>query len=345
MQRQAAHGGPPFLHCVDLCTQHEVRGWSTAPRLTILVNDGPVATIVPDVPRPDLPAAGIAGGHGFTCHLPRPLWLDDAVAVAGPDGSTHRAQLDPGVARRIAELTSYIDPARTRGLEIGALDRPLIPKSRFAVAYLDQAPHAELVARYAGHGVVESALVDPDYVVGEGSYLAATGGRRFGYAVASHVVEHVPDMVGWLWELWSVLEDGAVLALAVPHAERIFDSRRRLSAMAELADAYFSRLVRPSPRQIIDAMTGSALHHGTDLPEQVFKAFHLANHSRKTGLYADMHCNTFTPASFAGLLADLDRCGLLGFELLRLGATSLDDEFTVHLRRRADKTLRDDLRP
>ena len=335
----------PFRHCIDLCTQLEVRGWSTAPSLTVLVNDGAVATLVPDIPRPDLQAAGIAGGHGFTCHLAGPLWLDDTVAVRGPDGSTQPARLDQAVAHRIAELTSYIDPARMRGLEVGALDRPLIPKTRFAVAYLDQADRADLASRYTGHGVVQSVLVEPDYVVGEGTYSAATGGRIFGYAVASHVVEHVPDMVGWLWELWSVLDDGAVLALAVPHAERTFDSRRRLSTMAELADAYFSRLVRPSPRQIIDAMMGSALHHGTDVAEQIFQAFHLANHTRKTGLYADMHCNTFTPDSFAGLLANLDHCGLLGFDLLRLGTTPLDDEFTVHLRRRAGKTLRDDLRP
>ena len=331
-------------HCIDRCTQHEVRGWSTAPAITVLVNDGPVATVVPDVPRPDLPAAGIVGGHGFTCHLPRPLWVDDVLTVRGSDGSTQRAGLDAAVTGRIAELTSYIDPGRTRGLEVGALDRPLIPKARFAVSYLDQASRADLVSRYTGHGVVQAALVEPDYVVGSGTYLAATGGRRFGYAVASHVIEHVPDMVGWLWELWSVLEDGAVLALAVPHAERTFDSRRHLSSMAELTDAYFSRLVRPSPRQIIDAMIGSALHHGADLKDQVFKAFHLANHARKTGLYADTHCNTFTPASFAGLLASLDHCGLLGFDLLRLGKTALDDEFTVHLRKRADKLLRDDLR-
>ncbi len=332
-------------HCIDVCSQLEVRGWSTAPSLIVLVNDGPVATIKPDIPRPDLPAAGIMGGHGFTCHLPRPLWLDDVVAVRGPDGSTLGARLDEAVVGRIAELLSYIDPAKTRGLEVGVLDRPLIPKARFPVAYLDQASRADLIPRYTGHGVIEAALVEPDFVVGGGTYAAATGGRRFGYAVASHVVEHVPDMVGWLWELWSVLDDGAVLALAVPHAERIFDSRRRLSSMAELADAYFSRLVRPSPRQIIDAMIGSALHHGTDVREQTFHAFHKANHARKTGLYVDQHCNTFTPASFAGLIDDLDHCGLLGFELLRLGATPLDDEFTVHLRKRADKVLRDDLRP
>ena len=338
-------GGAATRHCIDACSQLEVRGWSTAPRLTVLVNDGPVATIVPDVPRGDLAEAGIVGGHGFTAHLPRPLWLDDVVAVRGPDGSTQAARLDQAVAGRIAELTRFIDPATTRGLEVGALDRPLIPKARFPVAYLDQASRADLVPRYRGHGVVEAALVEPDYVVGEGSYAAATGGRRFGYAVASHVVEHVPDMVGWLWQLWSVLEDGAVLALAVPHAERIFDSRRRLSSMAELVDAYFSRLVRPSPRQIIDAMIGSALHHGADVRDQTFHAFHKANHSRKTGLYVDQHCNTFTPDSMAGLLADLDHCGLLGFELLRLGSTPLQDEFAVHLRRRADKTLREDLRP
>ncbi len=337
--------GTSHRHCIDRCTQHALFGWSTAPALVVSVNDGAVATLSPDIERGDLAAAGIDGGRGFRCDLPRPLWIDDAVSLSDADGSRLDFGLDAAVVGRIAELTRYIDPARQSGLEIGPLDRPLIPRARFRVAYLDQAGRADLATRYVGHGVVQTGLVEPDIAVGDRPYLVATGGRRFGYAVASHVIDHVPDMVGWLWEVWSVLDDGGVLALAVPHAERTFDAPRRLSSMAELADAYFARLVRPSPRQIIDAMIGTAVHHGLDVGQETWRAFHLANHTRKTGLYADMHCNTFTPASFADLLASLDRCELLGFELLRIGARGEDDEFTVHLRKRADKVLPDHVRP
>jgi SAM-dependent methyltransferase len=123
------------------------------------------------------------------------------------------------------------------------------------------------------------SVVDADFIVGEGSFLDAVGGQRFDYAVASHVIEHIPDMIGWLWEVWSVLRDGAVLSLAVPHADHIFDAPRRRTSFADLLEPYFDRATRPSSRHIVDAGLGAALFYGHDMLDAAFKAFHLANRS------------------------------------------------------------------
>jgi SAM-dependent methyltransferase len=335
---------PAFRHWVDFCTPYRLQGWSTAPWIDVAVNDGRIARLTPNLVRPDVLEAGFSTGAGFDFFLPRPLWLDDSVSVHGPDGSVVRTALDEVHAVRIQELTRYLDPARQVGLEIGPLDRPVIPKPRFRVYYLDQAPREQLLARYRGQGIDDAGVAEPDFVAGDAAFVDIVGGLRFDYALASHVIEHVPDMIGWLWQIWSVLRDGGVLALAIPHAEHTFDARRRLSTLAELADAWFGRFTRPSPRQIIDARLGSVLYEGGDLLRGSFEAFHLANHSRKTGLYVDLHCNTFTPDSFAQLLAGLDRCELLGFELLSIG-TRPGNEFTAHLRKRADKRLPDHISP
>jgi len=310
----------------------------------VAINDAPVARVTPDLPRPDLIEAGIGPGHGFTVFLPRPLWLDDEISLHAEDGSTMRARIDPAAAARIAELTRYADPARQTGLEIGPLDRPLLPKPRFRVFYLDQASKADLTRRYQGHGVYIPAVADPDFAVGDGDFLSTVGDLRFDYAIASHVIEHVPDVIGWLWQIWSVLQDGAVLSLAVPHADKMFDAKRRLSTLADLLDPFFSRATQPGARQIVDAALGSALFHGQGVPTAAFHAFHLANHARKTALYCDTHCSVFTPESFAELLRCLDRCELLGFDLLGIAYRG-NDEFTAHLARRADKLLPDHVRP
>jgi len=186
------------------------------------------------LPRPDLIEAGIGPGHGFSVFLPRPLWFDDEISLHAEDGSAARTRIDAATAARIAELTRHADPARQTGLEIGPLDRPLIPKGRFRVFTLDQASKQELTPRYQGHGVHIPSVVDPDFAVGDGDFLTAVGDLRFDYAIASHVIEHVPDMIGWLWQIWSVLQDGAVLSLAVPHAAKMFDARRRLTNLADL---------------------------------------------------------------------------------------------------------------
>ncbi len=322
-----------------------MNGWSTAPWIDIAINDGPPTRITPDLPRDDLVAAGVGPGAGFTYSFEHPLWLDDVVSVTGPDGAAFRRRLDDASAARIVELTRYCDPATQTGLEIGPLDRPIVPRSRFRVYYLDQASREDLARRFSSQGVNQRGLVEPDFASGGAAFTDVVGALRFDYCLASHVVEHVPDMVGWLWEIWSVLRDGGALSLAVPHAEHTFDARRRLSSLAELADAYFARLKAPSPRQIIDAQLGSALfHEAPDMALAAFHAFHQANHARKTGLYVDLHCNTFTPESFAHLMACLDRCELLGFDMLSMGYRG-GDEFTVHMRKRADKVLPDHIRP
>jgi len=331
---------PPaaFRHHVDLCTQHRIEGWTTAPSLILAINDGPVARIIPDMPRPDLIAAGIGPGQGFAYVLPRPLWTDDEISLHAEDGTGTRTRLDPASAQRVADLTRHADPQHRIGLEIGPLDRPVVPKIRFRVYTLDQAPRQTLQSRYGGFGVHLPSLNEPDFVSGEGSFLQAVGHLRFDYAIASHVIEHVPDMIGWLWQVWSVLKDGAVLSLAVPHAEKMFDAQRRLTTFADLLDPYFSRALRPGARQIVDAALGRALFYGKDVIEAAHAAFHLANHARKTALYCDTHCSVFTPASFAETLRCLDRCELLGFDLLDILHRDTD-EFIAHLAKRSAKTL------
>jgi SAM-dependent methyltransferase len=333
-----------FQHHFDLCDQHRIAGWTTAPSLIVAINDGPVARIVPDLPRPDLAEAGIGPGHGFAFTLPRPLWTDDDVSVHAEDGTGARTRLGFAAAQRVADLTRHADPARRIGLEIGPLDRPVVPKGRFRIYTLDQAPRRGLQLRFGGAGEPMTLLEEPDFVLGEGSFLDAVGDRRFDYAIASHVIEHVPDMIGWLWQVWSVLKDGAVLSLAVPHAEKIFDAHRRRTTLADLLDPYFGRAVRPGARQIVDAALGSALFYGNDVLQAAFDAFHRANHARKAGLYLDTHCSVFTPESFADTLRCLDRCELLGFDLPDIVYRG-NDEFIAHLVKRAHKTLPDHISP
>jgi hypothetical protein len=332
-----ASASQPTRHCLDSCSQLRLDGWSTAAALTIAINGAPVATIEPDIERSDLAQAGIGHGKGFSFFLAKPLWLDDVVSLQGPDAIPHRARIDARTAGRIAELIRFCDLYRNAGLEIGPLDRPLIPRDRFRIAYADQASKADLTRRYQGHNLNLSALSDPDYVLGGGCLQDAVGAARFGYAVASHVIEHVPDMIGWLWQVWAVLENGAVLSLAIPHAAHSFDKHRRLTTLADLVEPYFSRATRPGSRHIVDAALGDALYYGKDLMDCAFEAFHLANHVRTAGLYWDTHCSVLTPGSFTDLMRCLDRCGLLGFELLDVVHPG-SDEFFAHLRKAGSKT-------
>lgn len=299
------------------------------------------------MPRPDLIEAGIGPGNGFSAFLPRPLWVDDAISLHAEDGSVARARIDSATAARIAELTRYADPARQTGLEIGPLDRPLIPKGRFRVFYLDQASKQVLTSRYQGHGVHIPSVVDPDFAVGDGDFLAAVGALRFDYAIASHVIEHVPDMVTWLADIASILKPGGELRLVIPDRRYTFDILRLETRLHDVLDAYVRRAAIPSPRAILEHYLllrrvpepADWPAAGLDLPALqpyagVEFALNLARDALANGTYHDVHCWIFTPRSFLGLCHELAKAGLLSFQLGYWIDTAVKDkEFFAGLRR------------
>ena len=99
-----------------------------------------------------------------------------------------------------------IDVTRMRGLEIGPLATPRVRKDEGSVRYLDHASTTELKRKYATDKAMRDRLdeiVDVDYVIGEkmtASEVVAPD-APFDYVIASHVIEHIPDPIGWMADL------------------------------------------------------------------------------------------------------------------------------------------------
>src|SRR5271168_2324257 len=93
------------------------------------------------------------------------------------------------------------------GLEIGPRDAPLVPRSAGPVLYADHADTDTLRRSLPDQSIDPAALVEVDVVTGGGS-LAAAAPHPFDYIVASHVVEHVPDILGWFADLRQSLRPG-----------------------------------------------------------------------------------------------------------------------------------------
>jgi len=228
-----------------------------------------------------------------------------------------------------------------RGLEIGALDRPIITRDMGPIEYVDRAPRPELQAWYGGQGGVESdRIVEVDHIWGDRSLLQCVGGvRAFDYVVASHVIEHVPDVFGWLGEIADVLADGGLAALFVPDKRQTFDLRRPVSASGEFVDAYLRRPRRPDARQVFNHFYEFRDVSAPDLDDaavtdRALSALALCRRMEANGEYIDAHCWVFTPASLVQALDLASRLDLLPFEIDAI-ETALD-EFLVILRRQPD---------
>lgn len=123
------------------------------------------------------------------------------------------------VDRRYRMARKYL---RGIGMEIGALDRPLIlPKSAKAY-YLDRMPLAELRRHYAEHSHKPFFIS----LIGDGEKLDCIRDGALDFIVANHMIEHCQDPIGTLKTFLSKLRVGGRIFMAVPDMRRTFDRDR-----------------------------------------------------------------------------------------------------------------------
>ncbi len=254
---------------------------------------------------------------------------------------------------RRAVLLEGLDLSNTRGLEIGPLHNPILRRPEADVLYVDHVDTASLREKYRDDADVPAGgIVEVDIVWSGGSLLAACDERRFDYVVASHVIEHVPDLVGWLEQIRSVVYRNGTVRLIVPDLRYCFDYRRQSSSVADMILARDDAAVIPGPRQILDFMlniaprdfnavwSGDTDHEPAPEQAEYDRAIAVMQHAAATGAYHDVHCWAFTPLSFARLMRQLAAYGLLGFACTRCTATAPDSlDFFVHLMSTDDDRL------
>ena len=137
----------------------------------------------------------------------------------------------------------YVSPAH-RGIEIGPSFRPTFAKrDGFTVTVVDHCPTAELRAKYAADGNVPRELwaqiEEVDVVWAGGRYRDLPGiPAGADYVVASHVIEHVRDLCGFLQDCSGLLRAGGVLLLAIPLRRGIMDCYRPASTLGDVLLAH-----------------------------------------------------------------------------------------------------------
>ena len=263
-----------------------------------------------------------------------------------------RRRAPAGDRRRTALEGLALAGART--LEIGALDRPLVtPGDGGRVYYADHWPTPALRQRYAADPAVDiSAIVEVDFDL-SAMTLAEVGPRTgpLDCVVASHVVEHVPDLAGWLADVHALLRPGGVLALVVPDKRFTFDLHRRQSTPADVADAARERRARPGLATVLDyvanvvpAPDAGALwadyRRAADLrPLNPPDAVAPVLAQWEAGAYIDAHCWVVTPWRFVALVGGIVAAHGPDFALRRARPTPHGQlEFYVQLERRGPAT-------
>ncbi|MBM4362591.1 MAG: methyltransferase domain-containing protein [Deltaproteobacteria bacterium] len=249
-------------------------------------------------------------------------------------------------------------PRAGKLLELGASFAPVVPRAGgWNTFLLDHATAPELREKYLAHGVDVSRVEEVDFVWRHGALEDAVPEAHHGTfdaCVASHVIEHMPDLVAFFGALERLLRPEGVVALAVPDKRTCFDFFQAHTTTAEVLEAHQAHRSRHSPRTAFRALAYASSLDGqiawsqgpTRIPSLVHRALAIplgafdATDDSDASPYVDHHASCFTPASFELLLFELGQLGLVRFRVLEVGP-SVGCEFTVTLARGAEALLPD----
>lgn len=229
---------------------------------------------------------------------------------------------------RREHILRHVDLRGGLGLEIGPLDKPIVMQSEGSVLYVDHASAVDLRAKYKGDPNVSADAIAPvDIIWGGGQLADALAGRGpVQWAIASHVMEHVPNPVGWLGQFAEVLVPGGILSLALPDGRFCFDAKRRTTDVAELITAALTQRVRPTlalaydfwaRRTTVDPSLVWAGAPESPEPHRETFALEKARALLSSDEYQDIHCSVFTPESFVMTFDALMNLDLVPWFVLR----------------------------
>ena len=239
------------------------------------------------------------------------------------------------------------------GLEIAPYFYPLLDKAKYDVCYVDCIDNETIAKKAAENpGAVGREIPRIDWVWTPGKPLRACipADIAFDYCVATHVMEHVADTIGWLNQIFDVMHKGAVLALALPDRRYTMDYYRRETTLGDLVGNWIGAPSRPTAAQIVDFLSQSFHDTRRVAGDEMFdvsqpfaaaprhysddQALEFAALSQRDRTYLDVHCTVWTPASFVEVMSRVIGMGLINAQLSEPIERAPDtgwDEFIVHM--------------
>ncbi|MCA0048027.1 class I SAM-dependent methyltransferase [Mesorhizobium sp. B283B1A] len=234
----------------------------------------------------------------------------------------------PALPPRTKKITSALNLAG-KGIEYGPLHAVLLRKAHYDVSYVDYADRAYLAEHYANNPDVDVSLIPEIDIVTGGKLISEfLPEESIDYVVASHVMEHVPDLLGWLESNLRVLKLGGRIAVAFPDKRYCFDLKRKNSTISDVMAAYLEKRTKPSFQQICDHFWNVSKARAADCwkksttpdnAEYVHDRRTIVDTLRKMGAredYIDCHCWVFPDFKFLETMNVIRSVHNVGFEVV-----------------------------
>ncbi|TGQ11818.1 MULTISPECIES: class I SAM-dependent methyltransferase [unclassified Mesorhizobium] len=256
---------------------------------------------------------------------------------------------------RLDQLRRNLDKEAMVGVEIGPFFSPVAPKAEgWKTTVIDYKDGDALrkAARNHPERTIRSkvgAIEDVD-IVWDGRPLDKVALKRnpggYDFVIASHVIEHTPDILGFLQQCSRLLKSDGIISLAVPDMRKCFDLLKSPTSIREILTAHRERRIRHTPEALFEARAWATTrdakgawvagnHLPIDFADSFSKALRKykadARQIHKVRPYVDAHTWFFTPASFELAIMELNQMGLLPLKIAWLEENQ-GSEFIVQMR-------------
>ncbi len=213
------------------------------------------------------------------------------------------------------------------GLEIGPSYNPVAPKSQgYNVETLDYMCAGDMKEKYKDDPNIDISLIEEvDYVTEVCNITSVIKNKYYDYIIASHVIEHIPNFIGFIRDCELLLKEDGILILAVPDKRFCFDVFQSLTSTGEVIQAYLEQRIRYSAGELFDyfayrAYSGGRLAWSKDelgsmkLTNGISEAIQQFNEVKNSSEYLDVHIWRFCPASFRLIINDLNGSGYISLK-------------------------------
>ncbi len=213
------------------------------------------------------------------------------------------------------------------GVEIGPSHQPVAPKKQgFNVHVIDHMSREQLMVKYRDHNVNLDNIETVDFVWQGETYAELTGKQKFyDWIIASHLIEHTPDLIGFLHNCDAILKDDGVISLVIPDKRYCFDHHRPETGIAKIIDSYFQKHTVHSPGTAAEYYLNVVSKNGMIAWDADTTGEYRFVHSLENACqemhraavqqtYTDVHAWCFVPSSFRLIIHDLFCLGLIPFQ-------------------------------
>ncbi|WP_027468357.1 class I SAM-dependent methyltransferase [Deefgea rivuli] len=232
-----------------------------------------------------------------------------------------------------------------RGIEVGSSHNPIAPKKAgYNVQIIDHLDKSSLIDKYKDHGVNIANIEDVDFIWNGESYSDLTGRTNFyDWIIASHVIEHTTDLIGFLNDCSNLLNENGILSLAIPDKRYCFDHFRPVSGLSRIIDNHLNNQKIHSAGAVIEyflnatSKDGKIAWNSSTTVNPQFSCVHNLDDAKQAlnniinnQQFYDIHEWCFTPTHTLLILQDLLNLELINLHIIEHTPT-IGHEFFITL--------------